>query len=505
MLGLGVGTLLLCTRGRFIGCGYLCPAGYTQIFLSGSLPAMQVGGLKLMFGMTFLAGLMQVAIAPLLRRIRGLLPPEIAGLVIAIVGLSLALLGARYGLGIGAEGRIDPDALTVAGITLATMIILNVWTKGYLRIFCSILGMAVGYAASFALGLLHPSAAVPAGGLPLLRLPRFDVMDWDFNAGMLAPFAVVAIAGALHLMGNISTAQRINDTDWVRPNFGSLIGGLAGSGIATMVCALFGTMGINSYSSSIGLSIATGITSRSLAYAIGIIFAVLALLPPTAAVVATIPTPVIGASLFFTAAFVFTNGLQMITSRLLDARKIIVIGFSFSMAIMADVYHDVFATLPGAAQPILGNALVLGTVSAVVLNGVMRIGVRKRVTLRMAPGHLDRGAVERFLAAQGAHWAARPDVVARANFGIVQVLEVLGSLPGGSEIDASFDEFNLDVRIRYDGEKLVIPEARPSARMIMADEEGERLLAGYLLRRSADRISSRRTGKQTEIHLHYDH
>jgi xanthine permease XanP len=505
MLGLGMATIVLCARSRLIGCGYLCPACYSQIYLGASLSAVQLGGLSLMFGMTFLAGLTQLAIAPWLRRARALLPPEIAGLVIAIIGLSLAILGVRYSLGIQADNTIEPRALTVAGIALTIMVILNVWTKGHLRVFCSILGIAVGYAASAALGLLHPSAAVPAGGLALLRLPRFAVMDWHFNAEMLAPFAVVAVAGILHLMGNIATAQRINDADWVRPNFGSLTGGLAANGLASMIAALFGGMGINSYSSSIGLSIATGVTSRSLAYAIGGIFAVLALLPPAACVVATIPAPVIGASVFFTGAFVFTSGLQMITGRLLDARKIIVIGFSFSMAVTADVYHDVFARLPGAVQPVFGNALVLGTVCAVLLNVVMRIGVRKRVTLRLAPGHLDRDAIDQFLLAQGARWAARPDIIRRAIFGTVQSFEVLGDLPGEAEIDASFDEFNLDLRIRYPGTPLVIAEQRPSARTIMASENGERLLAGYLLRRSADRISSRAMGEQAEIHLHYDH
>jgi xanthine permease XanP len=505
MLGLGVATVLLCARTRLIGSGYLCPACYSQIYMGASLSAIQSGGLQLMFGMTFLAGLMQLSVAPLLRRVRVLLPPEIAGLVIAIVGLSLAIFGVRYSLGVGADGRIDPDALAVAGAALVTMVILNVWIKGHLRIFCSILGMAVGYAASAALGMLNLSAAVPAGGLALLRLPRFDVLDWQLNANMLVPFAVVAVAGALHLMGNISTAQRINDVDWVRPNFGSLTGGLAGNGIASMICALFGSMGVNSYSSSVGLSIATGITSRSLAYAIGIIFAVLAVLPPAAAVVATIPAPVVGASLFFTAAFVFSNGLQMITGRLLDSRKIIVIGFSFSMAIMTDVHHDLFVRLPAALQPIFSNALVLGTICAVLLNLVMRIGVRNRVLLRLPPGHLDRDAVGQFLSAQGARWAARPDVIARANFGVIQSLEVLDELPGGAEIDASFDEFNLDVRIRYAGAPLVISDQRPSPRTIAASEAGERLLAGYLLRRSADRISSRMSGERAEIHLHYDH
>jgi hypothetical protein len=52
---------------------------------------------------------------------------------------------------------------------------------------------------------------------------------------------------------------------------------------------------------------------------------------------------------------------------------------------------------------------------------------------------------------------------------------------------------------------LVISEQRPSPRTIMASEDGERLLAGYLLRRSADRISSRMSGDRAEIHLHYDH
>jgi xanthine permease XanP len=400
MLGLAIATILICVRSRLIGCGYLCPAAYTQIYLGVSLSAVQLGGLPLMFGMTFLAGLMQLAIAPSLRRARALLPPEIAGLVIAITGLSLAIFGVRYSLGLQADNNIEPRALMVAAIVLITMVGLNVWTKGHLRVFCSILGIGVGYAASAALGLLPLSAAVPAGGLALLRLPRFDVMDWHFNARMLAPFAVVALAGTLHLMGNIATAQRINDVDWVRPNFGSLIGGLAGNGIASMIAALFGGLGINSYSSSIGLSIATGVTSRSIAYVIGIIFAVLALVPPAACVVATIPSPVIGAAVFFTGAFVFTNGLQMITGRLLDTRKIIVIGFSFSIAITADVYHDVFAQLPGAMQPVFGNALVLGTICAVLLNAVMRIGVHRHVTLQLAPGYLDRDAVGRFLAEQ---------------------------------------------------------------------------------------------------------
>jgi NCS2 family nucleobase:cation symporter-2 len=385
------------------------------------------------------------------------------------------------------------------------MVALNVWTKGYTRMFCVLFGIVVGYAAAAAFGELDLYAAIPSESLHVVGLPGFRFLECRFDAAALAPFAVVAIAGTLHLMGNISTAQRINDADWVRPNFGSLSTGLAGNGLASVICGLIGSLGVNSYSSSIGLSTATGITSRSLAYVVGIAFALLALVPAAAAVVATIPAPVIGAALFFTAAFVFINGLQIIAARLLDSRKIIIIGFSFAMAIMADIYHDVFANLPVALQPIFGNALVLGTVCAVLLNLIMRIGVRQRVTMKLDAGHVNRDTIEQFLTEQGGRWGARRDIISRAIFGVVQLLEVLGDVPEGAEIAASFDEFNLDVRVRYKGAPLIIPERRPTPKEIIANEDGERLLAGYLLRRSADRINCKASGDTAEVQLHYDH
>ena len=505
MLALAVGTLLLCARSRFIGCGYLCPAAYTQIYLGPSLSAAQIGGLPLVFGMTLIAGILQTAIAPVLRRVRFLLPPEIAGLVIAVVGLSIAVLGVRYSLSGAANGATTSEYLAIAAVSLTTMVILNVWTKGYLRMFCVLLGMAVGYGASAALGILDFSAANPSGGLPLLRFPSLYLLQWRFDASLIAPFAIVAIAGTLHLMGNISTAQRINDADWVRPNFTSLSGGQFGNGIASIISAMIGSLGINSYSSSIGLSVATGITSRSIAYIISIAFALLSLVPPAAVVFTTIPAPVIGAAMFFTAAFVFTSGLQMITARLLDSRKIIVIGFSFAMAVIADVSHDLLSQAPLLLHPILDNALVLGTFSAVLLNLFMRIGVRQRVTMKLDAGHVNRDTIERFLTEQGGRWGARRDIINRAIFGVVQLLEVVGDVPEGSEIEASFDEFNLDIRVKYEGAPLMIPERKPTPREIIAGEEGERLLAGYLLRQSADRINCKMSGTMAEVQLHYVH
>jgi xanthine permease XanP len=505
MLTLGIATVLLCARSRFIGCGYLCPAGYTQIYLGPSLFAVKIGGLALACGMTIVAGFLQLAMAPMLRRMRALLPTEIAGLVIAIVGLSLASLGLRYGLGITDRDEFEPSHLAITGVSLITMVVLNIWTKGYAKMFCALIGISVGYIASAAIGLLDIAPLLPKDGLSILHVPSVAHIGWHFDFTLLAPFAVVAVATTLRAMGDVANAERLNDNEWLRPKFGPLAGGVAANGLASILCGMAGTTGLNTYSAAVGLSGATGITSRVVGYGVGVVFVLLSFVPAAAVGIAALPASVIGASMFFSSAFVFISGIQMITARLLDPRKVIVIGFSFAMAVMADVYHDVFANLPISLQPIFGNSLVLGTVCAVLLNLIMRIGVRQRVTMKLEAGHINRETIEQFLSEQGGRWGARRDIIGRAIFGVVQVLEVIGDIPEGTEVEASFDEFNLDVSVRYKGAPLIIPERRPTPREIVASEEGERLLAGYLLRRSADRISCKSSGEISEIHLHYDH
>ena len=505
MLALGVATILLCLRSRYAGSGYLVPAGYTPIYFAPSMYALQQGGLPLVYGMTIVSGAVQAAIAPALRRLRALFPPEIAGLVVAISGLSLAILGARYSLGIKGGHGVQPAILTVAGLTLATMLALNIWAKGYPKMFSLIIGALVGNVASVALGVGEFSLGTMSNAFVLFRVPSLEHVGWAFDLSLLPPFAVVALAATLSMMGDVSTAQKINNVHWVRPEIRSLSGGLLGNGVATMFAGFVGSPGVNSLSASIGLSSASGVTSRVVGYWIGAALVLFTFFPMMAVIFAATPEPVVGASLFFSSAFIFANGLQMITSRMLDTRKIFVIGLSFAMAVLADVYHDVFATAPAALRPLFGNSLVLGTASAMLLNLILRLGVRRRETLRLDESERHAEVVEQFLADQGARWGARREIVSAATFGIVQLLEVIGQSPGGVEIEASFDEFNLDLRVRYTGKPLVIPENKPTPREIIANEDGERLLAGYLLRKSVDRIACKTVGERAEVLLHYDH
>ena len=103
--------------------------------------------------MTVFAGILETALAPLLNRLRAIFPPEISGLIIVMIGLSAAVSGLRSIFGPTAE-PVSMAEWWVAGITLASMAILNIWGKGALRMLCALIGLGIGYIAAASVQLL---------------------------------------------------------------------------------------------------------------------------------------------------------------------------------------------------------------------------------------------------------------------------------------------------------------------------------------------------------------
>jgi xanthine permease XanP len=508
MIVMAVATLLQAMPRGPVGCGYLCPPSFTSAYIAPSLVAARTGGLSLVVGMTLFGGVIESGLSQLLRPLRPFFPAEIAGFVVVAVGVTLGSLGMRYVLGVGAAESVGPIDLTVTAICLATTVALNVWTKSNLRVFSAFIGMVVGYLAAAVTGGLTLADLGPVQAAPWLHLPRLAHGGWSFDSGLAIPFAVAGLAACLRAMGDVTTCQKINDAEWTRPSMRSISGGVLANGLSTATAGLLGTIGVNTLTSSVGLSGATGVTSRRIAYVIGGVFLILAFMPKAAAVLAIMPRPVLGATLVFSACFVLVNGLQIVTSRMLDPRRTFVIGLAFTLGLAVDLYPASFAALPAVVKPFAASFLVLGTVSALLLNAVFRLGVRRTQTLVVHPADLDTKKIADFMEAQGAAWGARRDVIDRASFNLAQSIETIveGCDPEGPlEIEASFDEFSLNLRVSYAGTALELPDRRPSNEEIMASEEGQRKLAGFMLRRHADRVQSAHRAGRSTILFHFDH
>jgi NCS2 family nucleobase:cation symporter-2 len=156
----------------------------------------------------------------------------------------------------------------------------------------------------------------------------------------------------------------------------------------------------------------------------------------------------------------------------------------------------------------LGSSLVLGTVVGLTLNLLFRIGLRRTAMIDVQPDAVDAVALEQFMESNGAAWGARRDVIERAKFNLHQSIETLvssGVVSSALHVQVAFDEFHLEMRVSYDGPPLRLPERRPTNEAIMTSEEGERDLAGFMLRRLADRVSATARGDRSTILFHFDH
>lgn len=508
MIASGIATILQSLRTR-IGSGYLCPVSGGPPYISASILAGRAGGLSLVFTMTLLSGVFEALASRLLPRLRVLFPPEVTGLVVTMVGLELVVLGCPRFFGVqGAGVGLDPRTTAVGTLALAAMIAPTVWGRGRIRLYPLLIGLAAGYAGAFGLRVVDTSSLQQAFAAPMFGIPHKVAGGWAFDFAVLPAFLIASLASTLKGVGDLTLCQKITDANWKRTDMRSVSGGVLASAIGTGLAGLLGGIGQSTYSSNVGLSLATGAASRSIAIPCGVLMALLAFLPKLAAVFAAMPDPVMGAVLIYVACYMIVAGIQVITSRMLDARRTFVVGIALIFGLSVYVLPGLYANVPGAIQPLFSSALALSTILVVVLHVLFRIGIAQRQVLLLTPGQDSSEAIVRFMETHGSIWGARREVIQRATAALNELLEtaVATGLSGRQlEITVRFDEFDLDVEVCYDGKPIPLASVRPTEADLLADESALAALAGFLVRQYADRVESDEVDGRCRIRLHFDH
>lgn len=376
MLAAGIGTMLQALGRWGIGSGYLVPNLVGPSFLSVSVQAAWLGGLPLMHGMIIVAGFFEVLFSRVVHRLRFLFPPEITGLVVLMVGVALIPLGSSKFLGITYEGDlIQPRCVLVATLTLAIMIGINLWSRGRLKLYCVLIGMIAGYVLSFLAGLLSSADFVNVAHVPFFSLPfqGTGFPEYAFDWALLPSFLIISMCGALKSFGNIITAQKINDVNWKAPDMKVVGNGLLADGMSVIAAGSLGGMATDTSASNVGMSQATGATSRIIGLTAGAFYVCLAFFPKLSAIISVMPAPVMGAILIFVTSFMFMSGFQIILSEAADTRKIFVVGISLVFGLSSDILPGLYGHMPSWLMPIFGSSLTLATVLAILLNQLFSI------------------------------------------------------------------------------------------------------------------------------------
>ena len=115
----------------------------------------------------------------------------------------------------------------------------------------------------------------------------------SFKWALLPPFLIAVLTASLKTVGDTTLCQKVNDPEWKRTDMKSVSGGVLTNGLGTAISGLLGGIGQNTASSSIGISVATGTTSRAIALPLGLLVIGLAFFPKLATVVAAMPGPLL--------------------------------------------------------------------------------------------------------------------------------------------------------------------------------------------------------------------
>jgi len=411
--------------------------------------AISSGGLPVLFGMTAFVGVAESIFSRFMHKLRVLFPTEVTGTIVTMVGITIIPLSIKSFVGLSETDTVITSPEVIVGVaTLFLMMGLNVFSKGKLRLYSCLIGMVSGYVLAYIFGLFTEADFHKIMHSRVIDVPYLKNLSWAFDARLLIPFIIAALCSALKTVGDLTTCQKINDVNWKRPEMKSISRGILADGLGGIIPGIFGGFGQSTSSTNVGLSIATGATSRTIAFSAGGILIFLGFFPKLANIFIIMPKPVMGAMLIYAISFMIISGFQIIMSRMLDSRKIFVVGIALIFGLSADMIPMAYANIHSWLKPIFHSSLSLGAVTAAVLNLLMRIGIKKKLILKLTAGQESSDKIYNFMQKTGSSWGARSNVIFKTITVMNEFMECTPDLALTSQdiaMQVSFDEFNLDV------------------------------------------------------------
>lgn len=542
--GMVTGTLLACGIGAMVqggvprlSSGLLLIPLSSPMFVIFAIPAGQLAGPASVASLTLVGGLVQILVGLTFRRLRAFFPPEVCGVVVLMLGVSVVphaferivdmpsalspVFSTPIAISLGiavvphAFDQMAQAAPDTAGIfwpsvvtglvTLGAIIASTIWLKGSKRFFSMLIGCTAGYAAAAAQGQLG-SFAVVVGQASIFGLPQLQLPSLLLEPGLLAGFAIVAMISAVDNMGVIISTDRLDDAEWSRPDVGQISRGVSSLGATTIFSSLLGGTHLGLSSTNIGLAFATGATSRIIGIAAGMMMAAVAFFPAALAVVIAMPDPVLGGILAFAASYFIVAGAQLSLSRMMSPRRMLVVGLPIVTGIAVLTTERLGVGLSGVAAILIHSPLMSASIVAIVLNAVMRIGIAQKASVTLISGAGRHDQVEEALSEWGEMWGLKPATALQASSAVNQLLEAVSDLAEGDiRLEARHDEVRLNLSIIYPGKAMAFPDRAPTADELLNDDDAMGRMAGWLVRNLADRATAFSRGDQQGVLLLFDY
>jgi uracil-xanthine permease len=372
-------------------------------------------GARAIFGAIIGAGLIAMLIAPLMSRLLRFFPPVVTGTIITIIGISLMRVGIGWAMGgpapaaqsvdmvklvamvdasklaqaagaasAAATGASAPmlklagpvpmlnnpgygalDNLAIAAFVLFTILLLVRYGRGFVANIAVLLGIVAGCALAVALGKMGFDKVGKAGWFDLVTPFAFGMPTFD--PVMVLTMTLVMVVVMIESLGMFLALSDITGKPLSQAE---LSAGLRTDGLGTVIGGIFNTFPYTSFSQNVGLVGITGVKSRWVCVAAGLIMMVLGLLPKMAALVESVPQFVLGGAGLVMFGMVAATGIRILaqvdfkTSR----NNLYTVAISIGAGMIPLVAPRWTQQMAHQLHPLLESGILLTAVAAVLLN-----------------------------------------------------------------------------------------------------------------------------------------
>ena len=320
-------------------------------------------GLLGIYGSVIAAGIFAIVAAPFISRLLPLFPPVVTGTIIMVIGISLMRVGVNWaGGGIptltkvvdGVAGAFpNPAYAQLQGLGIALFVLLVIlalikWGTGFIANVSVLLGIVAGAILAAALGLMHFDKVATAGWADVVAPLRFGVPQFH-----LVPIVTMCIVMVVVMIESLGMFLALGEMTGKEIDQEALARGLRADGVGTLIGGIFNTFPYTSFSQNVGLVGVTGVRSRWVTAAGGVIMLILGLQPKMAALVEAIPLVVLGGAGLVMFGMVAATGARILTAVdfKTNQHNLLVVALSVGFGLIPLVAPTFFKNLPHELHP----------------------------------------------------------------------------------------------------------------------------------------------------------
>ena len=350
--------------------------------------------------------MVSILIAPAVSRMLRFFPPVVTGTIIAVIGITLMRVGINWIFGnpvgptapaivdpayakwladVTAPGGqapplpqgfaiqpsvpnpkyADPVGLGIAAVVLLSILLIVKYARGFVANISVLLGIVVGAIAASAAGIMTFEKMDQAAWFDIVLpfhfgMPRFDIM-MILTMSLIMVVVMIESTGMFLALGSM-TSREITQKDLAR--------GLRTDGLGTLLGGIFNTFPYTSFSQSVGLVAVTGVKSRYVCAAGGLILLVLGLLPKIAALVESLPTVVLGGAGIVMFGMVAATGIRILSGVDFKTNRnnAMIVAVSIGIGMVPLIAPHFKQWMPHSVHPLVESGILLSSVTAVLLN-----------------------------------------------------------------------------------------------------------------------------------------